>query len=253
PKQFFWQFWLKSFLISFKLIQGVNKRPFCFSAPLYPFGSGDTENPRLDDGGSPLIALQHPFVYFGTTYNQIYVNNNGDLTFTEPWNTFAPYVFPGYSTRDLIAPFWTDMDNRLNGVISYQQYTSGSVLQQATQDINLYFPNLGFSANWVFIATWDRVPYYPTTSTETTFQVVLITGAQRSFVLMNYGVIALAQRNVQAGYDTVNSINFFSIPGSFQSNFTVFSTTSNVNVAGRWAFRTDQGSRGCTFNGEMTI
>ncbi|KAJ8005430.1 hypothetical protein DPEC_G00146570 [Dallia pectoralis] len=177
------------------------------------------------------------------------VNNNGDLTFTDSWSSWSPYVFPAYSPRDLIAPFWTDLDNRGHGNISYQQYTSGSVLQQATQDINHYFPNLGFSANWVFIATWDKVAYYPITPTEITFQVVLISGGQYSFVLMNYGDIAPAQRSVQAGFDTVNSTNFFSIPGSFESNFTVFNITSNVNVEGRWAFRTDHGSRGCTFNG----
>ncbi|XP_024242959.2 alpha-tectorin isoform X1 [Oncorhynchus tshawytscha] len=219
------------------------------SGPLYPFGAGDTMSSRSDDGSSPLIPLSRPFVYFGNAYHQIYVNHNGHLTFNQAWSSNTPYRFPAHSTIDLIAPFWTDLDNRGNGNIFYQQYISGSVLQQATQDINQYFPNLGFSANLVFIATWDRVAYFPNSGTETTFQVVLIAGVQSSFVLMNYGQIALAQRSIQAGYDTINSIHHFSIPGSFQSNFTMFSSTSNVNVAGRWAFRTDHGSRGCTFNG----
>lgn len=93
------------------------------------------------------------------------MNNNGDLTFDQAWYSYTPYQFPAHGGRDIIAPFWTDIDNRGNGVISYRQYTSGNVLTQATQDINQYFPQLSFSATWVFVATWDRVAYYPTTGT----------------------------------------------------------------------------------------
>lgn len=93
------------------------------------------------------------------------VNNNGHLTFDGPFHSWTPYQFPGYGGRDLISPFWTDIDNRGNGVISYRQYTSGSVLTEATQDINQYFPDLSFSATWVFVATWDRVAYFPLSGT----------------------------------------------------------------------------------------
>ncbi len=64
-----------------------------------------------------------------------------------------------YGTRDVIAPFWTDFDNRENGLVFYNQYTNGSVLQQATQDINEYFPELDFTASWVLVATWYKMPY----------------------------------------------------------------------------------------------
>ena len=60
---------------------------------------------------------------------------------------------------------------------------------------------------------------------------------------------------LQAGYDTINSIHHFIIPGSFSSTATgsnsIFRRSSNVNLPGRWAFRTDDGSRGCTFNGKI--
>ncbi|XP_060720764.1 alpha-tectorin-like [Tachysurus vachellii] len=221
------------------------------SGPFYPYGTGDIVNARNDDGSSPLIVLQQPFIYFGTSYIQVFVNNNGDLTFDQAWYSYTPYQFPVNGGRDIIAPFWTDIDNRGNGVISYQQFTSGSVLTQATQNINQYFPQLSFSATWVFVATWDRVAYFPTTNTETSFQVVLISNGHYSFILMNYGVIAPTGRNVQAGYDTVDSSYYFSIPGSFQYNYQSFTYSSNVNVPGRWAFRVDQGSRGCQFNGNF--
>ncbi|XP_051771672.1 sushi, nidogen and EGF-like domain-containing protein 1 [Ctenopharyngodon idella] len=219
--------------------------------PFYPFGTGDTENDRSDDGISPGISLLQQFVFFGQAYNQVYINNNGYLNFDWPWNSYIPYQFPSYGVRDLIAPFWTDIDNRDNGVISYRQYTSGSVLTEATQDINQYFPALSFSATWVFVATWDKVAYYPLSGTETSFQVVLISDGHFSFVLMNYGTISPTQRYVQAGYDTISSRYHFSITGSLQSNITSLTYSSNVNVPGRWAFRTDNGLQGCQFNGNI--
>ncbi|KAI2658249.1 Alpha-tectorin [Labeo rohita] len=214
-------------------------RSINITGPFYPFGTGDTVNERSDDGSSLVIYLQQPFIFFGQTYNTIYVNNNGHLTFDGAWGSFTPYQFPAYSGKDLIAPFWTDIDNRWNGVISYQQYTSGSVLTQATQDINQYFPDLSFSASWVFVATWDRVAYYYNSGTETSFQVVLVSNGHRSYVLMNYGAIAPTNRYIQVctRYDLI----------VIAPSFVTYS--SNVNVPGRWAFRTDHGSRGCHFNG----
>ncbi|XP_069011698.1 alpha-tectorin-like [Embiotoca jacksoni] len=156
--------------------------------------------------------------------------------------------------RDIIAPFWTDLDNRANGAIYYKQYTSGNVVQQATRDINTYFPGLNFNASWVFVATWYEVAYFETGRPQVTFQAVLISGGQYSFVLMNYGRLENTYQSVQAGYDTINSSHHLSIPGSFSGNATGnnsnFQLGSNIDVAGRWAFRTDQGEIGCTFNGE---
>ncbi|XP_067432556.1 alpha-tectorin-like [Thunnus thynnus] len=211
-------------------------------------------NSQTDDGSSPLITLQQSFVFFGRTYNKIYVNHNGHLTFRAPWSSYIPESFPIYGSRDIIAPFWTDLDNRKTGQVYYNQYTSGSVLQQATWDINKYFPRLNFHAKWVFVATWYEVAYFPNSGTRTTAQAVLISGGQYSFVLINYGLLASTARRVQAGYDTINSTHHFTIPGSFSNNATGsnsnFRLSSNVNLPGRWAFRTDHGSKGCTFNGE---
>uniref|UniRef100_A0A3B5KTD0 NIDO domain-containing protein n=1 Tax=Xiphophorus couchianus TaxID=32473 RepID=A0A3B5KTD0_9TELE len=200
----------------------------------------------LNDGSSPRIPLQQTFNYFGQFYSQIYVNDNGHLTFDAPWRSYTPQQFPMYGSRDIIALFWTDLDNRDNGNIYYVQYNSGSLLQRVTQDINRYFPGLNFQANWIFIATWHEVAYYPTSGTQTTFQAVLTTNGQYSFVLMNYG--SIASTSMSAGYDTISSSHHFTIPGSFSSTATgpnsAFRLNSNVNVPGRWAFRVDHGSIG---------
>ncbi|XP_076864065.1 IgGFc-binding protein-like [Brachyhypopomus gauderio] len=234
-------------LLNGGLIRGQQTGPF------YPFGAGDIVNSQTDDGSSPAVSILQPFIFFGKIYNQIFVNNNGDVTFDQPFSSFTPSQFPARGGRDIVAPFWTDIDNRVKGVISYQQYTSGSVLTQATQDINLYFPQLRFRATWVFVATWDRVAYYPNSGTETSFQVILISDGNLSLFLINYGSIALRNINVQAGYDTSDSRNYFSIPGSFENNYTSFTNSTNVNVRGRWAFRVDQGSQTCLFNGHTVL
>ncbi|XP_051959511.1 uncharacterized protein LOC127627216 isoform X41 [Xyrauchen texanus] len=209
-----------------------------FSGIFYPFGSaaGDTRNSAEDDGSSTLIGLLSPYKFFERTYRQIYVNNNGHLTFNQPSGQYFPYYFPAYGGQDIIAGFWTDLDNR-RGVVSYQQYTNGSVLTHATQDIKKYFPDLSFSATWVFVATWDKVAYCCTTNTETSFQVVLISAGDSSFILMNYGDIAGKEQTI-AGYDTVYSSHYFVIPGSNNGNGNL-TFSSNVNVTGRWAFRVD--------------
>lgn len=172
------------------------------------------------------------------------------MTFDWPWYSYYPYQFPGYGGQDIIAPLWADIDNRFTGDISYQQYTSGSVISNATQDINQYFPDLRFSATWVFVVTWDRVPYYPISRTETSFQVVFISDGHLSFILMNYGTVAPTHRFVQAGYDTNSSRCYFSITSSLQNETTNLTYSSNVNVPGRWAFRTDHRSRCCQFIAE---
>ncbi|XP_036427536.1 uromodulin-like [Colossoma macropomum] len=179
----------------------------------YPFGSGagDAVNPSIDDGSSSAVNLQSPFSFFGRLYSQIYVNNNGHLTFDQPLVSFTPVQFNIYR-RDIIAPFWTDIDNRGTGIISYNQYTSGSVLSQATRDINQYFPGVNFTASWVFVATWDKVAYLSSPGT--------------------------------AGYGTISSDGFEILwsNSTVQANVPNLINTSNVGVPGCWAFRVNQGS-----------
>ncbi|XP_067285309.1 sushi, nidogen and EGF-like domain-containing protein 1 [Pseudorasbora parva] len=206
----------------------------------YLYGDEDTKNPAEDFGSSPLITLEQPFVYFGLFYNQLYVNNKGYLTFEGPFQQEYPDYFPAYSTRDIIAPLWTDIDITRKGTISYRQVTDGHLLNRASRDINQYYPDLNFSASWVFIATWDKVPYYRYRRTESTFQVVLVSGKNMSFTLMHYGSIAPAMQPVKSGYDTSDSTDLFTIPVSDTTNLPY---TSNVDIMGRWVFRTDTTSQ----------
>ena len=63
----------------FMTVVGLLLIPFGTAIPLssfYPYGSavGDGALPSNDDGSSSTIPLQTPFVFFGTSYTNIFVS-----------------------------------------------------------------------------------------------------------------------------------------------------------------------------------
>nr|XP_005156480.1 uncharacterized protein si:ch211-182p11.1 isoform X1 [Danio rerio] len=212
----------------------TSAEPWTAPAIFYPFGSavGDTEYSVIGSESQVSVALSTPFTFFGHTYNSLYVIYNGLLTFTMTAIS-GPYYSPLKGREDFIAALWNDFDDYFTGVISYQQYTSGSVLNRATQDINQHFSPVNFQASWVFVATW-RYNLQP--NPQILFQAVLISGGGGSFFLLNYGDCAALYEGTEAGYDTINSISNFIIPDSANGNYQNLKNTTNVNVTGRWAF-----------------
>ena len=64
-----------------------------------------------DDLYSNSILLPFDFSFYGTTYDSLYINNNGNISFSQPYSTFTAYSFPD-PTFNMIAPFWADVDTR---------------------------------------------------------------------------------------------------------------------------------------------
>ena len=64
-----------------------------------------------DDLYSNSILLPFNFSFYGTTYDSLYINNNGNISFSQPYSTFTAYSFPD-PTFNMIAPFWADVDTR---------------------------------------------------------------------------------------------------------------------------------------------
>ncbi|XP_052427088.1 sushi, nidogen and EGF-like domain-containing protein 1 [Carassius gibelio] len=160
-----------------------------------------------------------------------WVNYNGLLTFNVP--SVSGLYNPTRGAEDFIAALWNDFDDNYSGVFSYQQYTSGSVLSRASQDINQYFSQANINVNWVFVVTWR---YGSQPNPAILFQVVLISGSGQSYFLMNYGDCGMLYGQVEAGYDTINSTYHFVIPDSSNGNYQSLKNTTNVNVPGRWTF-----------------
>ncbi|KAM4652241.1 sushi, nidogen and EGF-like domain-containing protein 1 [Discoglossus pictus] len=199
-------------------------------------------SPKADDGGK-FSFLSSPIPLFGSLHYYILVNNNGLLSFSAAVSDYIPTALPVVDSNPFIAVFWTDIHNELTGDIYYRNSTYSELLTRATSDITKYFPDQHFSAQWAFVATWDRVQCINSVIQELcTFQIVLITNRTSSFVLLNYGEIQWIDdgTGALAGLNSGYSTGYYTIPGSLTSAMSNISSTSNVNVPGRWAFKVDQ-------------
>ncbi len=87
---------------------GGNNGCDCWIAPdaSYPLAM-----PANDDGSSSLINLPFQFSLYGDLYSTVYINNNGNLSFVQPFGTFTSTGFPNAINR-MVAPFWADVDTR---------------------------------------------------------------------------------------------------------------------------------------------
>ncbi|XP_040977901.1 IgGFc-binding protein-like [Aquila chrysaetos chrysaetos] len=223
---------------------------------LYPYGleQQDHKNPKLDDGSSKKISLAVPFTFYGKEYRTLYVNNNGVISFDTRVNQYTPDPFPLADGRTFVAPYWGDVDNVRGGDVFYRETTDPTLLARVTKDINQYFPKIRYAATWAFVATWDHVAYYgSTTNKGNTFQAVLTTNTKTSFIILNYWDIqwttgaasdgdpdtGLGGTPAHAGFNSGDETNFYNIPGSQTDAIINITKTSNVNVPGRWVFQVD--------------
>ena len=133
---------------------------------------------RVDDISSGAVPLGFSVNYFGTTYTNAYVNNNGYITFGGPFNSYEPARLTGTSvTTPIIAPYWADVDtSQAGGVVTY-----------GTGTVN---GNAAFGVNWFDVDYW---PSSTTHSNRNTFQVLLLsrpeTGTGNFDIYYNYGSI----------------------------------------------------------------
>ncbi len=72
-----------------------------------------------DDGSTGLIPLQFPFCFYGTSQTDMYINNNGNISFGGSYGTFSSNPFPD-ATYVMVAPFWADVDTRGTGEVWYK-------------------------------------------------------------------------------------------------------------------------------------
>jgi len=92
-----------------------------------------------DDGSSANIPLPWTFSLYGTNYNSFYINNNGNISFTDPYSAYSASGFP-LSGYPMLAAFWGDVDTRPTG--------GGNVYYKITSSPNRV------------VVIWDHVGYY---------------------------------------------------------------------------------------------
>ncbi|HAT13921.1 MAG TPA: hypothetical protein DCS91_10420 [Microcoleaceae bacterium UBA11344] len=108
---------------------------------------------RGDDGFSGPFPLGFSLTYFGQTYDQFFVNINGNISFGNGVTTFTPESLNTTQEAPIIAPYWADLDTRP---------TNGGTVTLRTD-----IPNQ-------VIVTWDQVGYYSNNTDKlASFQLVL--------------------------------------------------------------------------------
>src|ERR1039458_8330391 len=142
-----------------------------------PAGFGENVLPANDDGSTGAISLVSVFGpagidFFGHNYTSLYINNNGNLTFSAPLGSYTPSSITAGIGGPIIAPFWADVWTLgPNAGTSPGGNSTGS---------DLVWWNLD-SANGVMTITWDDVAYYYNGNFPNAFQVQLINEGNGNF------------------------------------------------------------------------
>jgi hypothetical protein len=216
-----------------------------------PVVTGFTTNTlaRNDDGSTSVVTLPFAVNFFGTTYSNTFVNNNGNITFTSPLATFTPSALNGPTAVPIIAPFFADVDTRgaASGLTSYGNGTFN-----------------GYNA---FGVTWPGVGYFGShTDKLNTFQLLLVdrgdTGTGNFDIYFNYdqmlwetgdasgGSNGFGGTSAAAGYSAGAGTpgTFAQLQGSLVNGALIdggsnaLTANSNIGVAGRYLFNVRDGS-----------
>ena len=119
--------------------------------------SGTGTGLNLGDEQNSLRNIGFSFDFYGTARTQLYVHDNGYVTFgsgTNQYNNVTMAAGTALGGRPAIAAYWDDLDPAAAG--------------------DVYVQTIGTAGNREFIIQWNNVPYYNGGTTETgRFQIVL--------------------------------------------------------------------------------
>jgi len=203
--------------------------------------------PANDDGSTGLVNLGFTANINSTNFTQTYVNNNGNITFTNPLGTFTPSAISGGAFGPIIAAFFADVDTRAAGSlpVTYGSTTLG-----------------GFN---VFGVDYIHVGVFPSQPIFNDFQMILTdrsdTGAGNFDIQFNYDTIVweagtassapeggLGGTSALVGYWTSPTSNF-TLPGSLVNGALVnggpnalISHSLNSNILGQYNFQVRNGT-----------
>lgn len=137
---------------------------------------GKTALPHTDDGSTAVdisSVFAQGITIFGQTYSTLYVNTNGTLSFGQAYSAFpiSDNTTPGVP---LIAPFWADVDTRLDG----EAPESGGIWVDLS------------TATGLVTITWDDVGVFRRNAEVTnTFQIQLLNiGDGNAEIIFRYDV-----------------------------------------------------------------
>ena len=205
---------------------------------------------RNDDLSDGPINFGFTANFFGVEHNQLYVNNNGNITFDSTLSTYTPFDLTS-TGRQIIAPFFADVDTSSAGeAVTYGTGTFGG------RD--------AFGVNWI------DVDYYNSSTSHTnrnSFQLILVDrsdiGAGDFDFIFNYDQIqweagtasgsdsdGLGGDSARVGYSngTGDAGTFFELSGSAVNGAfldggpnALISNRLNSDIDGRYVFSARNG------------
>jgi len=225
------------------------------SGPVYG-GFTATTLPANDDGSSGLVTLPFAANFWGTTYNALYVNNNGNLTFTQSMGTYTPTgLGAGYHGLPIIAAFFADVDTR--GVGANGNPSSGIVT----------YGTGSYNGRPAFGVEYPGVGYYPNqTDHLNTFEIILTdrsdTGAGNFDIYFNYNSITwetggasggsngLGGTSAAAGFSNGTALpnTYYMFPGSLvngallNGGVNALASHTNDGIPGQYVFQVRGGA-----------
>jgi hypothetical protein len=160
-------------------------------------------------------------------YSQLFVNNNGNVTFDAPLGTYTPFGISGATTK-IIAPFFADVDTR--GV--------GSDL------VRYGFGDTVYDGRRAFCVDWVNVGYYGSHADKlNSFQLLIVdrsdAGAGNFDVVMNFDKIQWETGDASGGSGGIGGVsahmgysdgagNSFELPGSGVNGALLDSNTTGL-------------------------
>ena len=215
-------------------------------------GFGEDTLYRNDDGYSSAIDMTSVFEnglnFFGTRYDNMYVNTNGSITFNYGLSTYTPYTITSATYAGLF-PFWADVDTRSG--------PSSTTPGGNSRGTNLVHWDLAPGSDRITI-TWDDVGYYNSQQDRlNAFQIVITDLSDRTgfndgdfmfeyrYETLNWttgsasgGSGGLGGTVARAGWSAANGLNYFEMPGSGVQNSALTWDTrdGNTGTPGLWRF-----------------
>ena len=221
--------------------------PAFASSPIVSGFNGSTL-PANDDGSTSQVSTGFAMNFFGTTYNGLWVNNNGNVTFDGAMSTYTPFGLTSALNNPIIAPFFGDVDTRGagSGLVSYG---TGTFDGYSTFGVN--WPNVGY-----FAAQTDKL---------NNFQLLLVnrsdTGTGNFDIYFNYGSMQWETGDASGGTDGLggscavagysngsgNAGTYYQLPGSgvcgslIDGGSHALQTATNDGTPGQFLFQVRNG------------
>lgn len=208
---------------------------------------GDLALQRNDDSSSNQLNLPFAINFYGNTYSNFFVNNNGNISFNSQIGTFTPNPFP-VANQPMIAAWWADVDTRGGNVDG----------EGVGNNVYVSAPNTE-----TLVVTWNNVGYYPSQNEKlNNFQLVLRDRSADTHTAGDFdiefrynqlqwttggasgGSGGLGGTPAQAGFDAGDNTNFYALPGSRTADVLDLVNTSNVSegTPGLWSFAIRNGN-----------